>query len=71
MSAANATEISVVVACVFALLAIVAWASAWKTMEWLGDAEDIIEAVCDANDAESVVPIEAYHYMRRTPPRSR
>lgn len=40
MSAAN-----VIVACVFALLAIVAWASAWKTMEWLGDAEDLIDQV--------------------------
>jgi hypothetical protein len=55
-----------VILIVVGLLAIVAWAAAWRTMNWLGDAEDIIEHA--AGVGEVTGPI--YDYKRRTPRRS-
>lgn len=48
------------------LLTIIAWASAWQTMRWLGDAEDLIESAASWRDLALL-----WDYKRRTPRRGR
>lgn len=63
----SALEVALLFAAVALVLALVAWASAWKTMEWLGDAEDLIERVQRADDRNIFSPV--HDYKRRTPRR--
>jgi hypothetical protein len=63
-----------IIAGVLALLAIVAWAAAWQTMHWLGDAEDLIEDLVTwgafrYTDADGTERVRAVNYKRRTPRR--
>lgn len=61
-------EHALLVAClVLAVLAITAWAASWKTMEWLDDAEDLIERAQRIGGYTRALR----DYKRRTPRRSR
>lgn len=62
------TLIVAAVGIVLAFAAIVAWASAWKTLDWLADAEDLIERTRDGGSSSTYMELEGY--QRRTPRRS-
>lgn len=51
---------------VLTLLAVVAWGSAWLTMHWLADAEDLLERI---RNGAGTWPRELDAYVRRTPRR--
>lgn len=60
------------IAIVLGVLAIAAWASAWKTLEWLADAEDLID-VLRSDEGRPAWPtrllLELEGYRRRSPRR--
>jgi hypothetical protein len=52
----------IVVGFVLLLLAMVAWGSAWKTMEWLGELEDLVDDVLAGGSLERLA-----RWKRKTP----
>jgi hypothetical protein len=65
----------IIVAAAFGVLAVIAWAAAWQTLHWLGDAEDLLELLAwHAPNLESIglitLALELRGFRRRTPRRS-
>ena len=63
------TPTTIAIVAVLTALALIAWACAWQTLNWLGDAEDLIERMAGVGDSKGYRELE--RYKRRTPRRGR